>query len=311
VIGGLALGGVTLLVGPERVAATIASARGKIQDTISTCSDDPDAIRRQLSKLAEDYPNRIAEVEGELAEVDFQIEQLERDVQLSQDAIAIATNDVEVLGALVKKAESEMRLVADREVYIRFDGVRWDLDEAYDEGRRINQARTVFQDRIAQDEMQIEFLKEQQKRLAEIHAKLNDEFGSYQARLWQLDRQIDAIERNDRLIELTKEQQATLASYTRFGTAHNMKQIEGKLREMKAAQEAQLRQLAKLGLQRDYEERARARLDQPATASDDPFGAVEVEIGGDGNQPLAPRSASTSGPVAFAQPPLVIEPEPN
>ncbi len=254
-IGGLALGGVTLLVGPERMAIGLAQVRTHAQDVVGNCEDDPIALRRQLRDMADEYPDRIAEVRGEVAEVEHQIAQYERDIEVADRVVAMATEDLEGLKTLVVRAETE-QANGNRSVAIRMDGIRFDLNEAYDEGRRIQHVRTQYQDRLESDKFQLAFLREQNGRLTEIMNALDDEFSTYQSQLWQLDRQIDAIQRNDRLIELTAAQQATLDSYNRFDTP-NLKQIEGQLAKLRAEQEAQLEVLSKRGVNRDYEDRAR------------------------------------------------------
>lgn len=305
VIGGLALGGITLLVGPERVAAGISQIRTKAQSVVDTKIDDPMALRRQLEQLAGEYPDRIAEVEGELAEVDHQIAQFKADIDFSNEVVAITTEDLNTLKTAVAQAEAETKLASNtgRAVFIRFDGIRFSIDEAYDEGRRINEVRSSYQDRVAHDRMQIEFLAEQKERLAEIHSELSKDFATYKNQLWQLDRQIDAIARNDRLIELTKQQQATLDSYDRFGKVENLHQIESKLAEMRAKQEAQLRQLQKTGRTRSYKEKAYDNLRQQTAPDDDNPFDIEIEVGGDDDDEAEVASADDT--FAFAGPRII------
>ncbi|MHC5113070.1 MAG: hypothetical protein ACYTGP_01420 [Planctomycetota bacterium] len=284
VIGGLALGGITLLVGPERVAAGLAQVRTKAQNVVDGCMDDPVALRRQLAQLADQYPDRIEEVSAEVAAVDVQIGQFERDIKIARKVVALTTEDLQNLKALVDRAETRIVTPASlksgnaRPVFIRYEGVRFTVDEALTEGRRINHIRTTTQDRLAHDEFQINFLGEQKARLAEILAKLQEEYSTYQAQLWQLDRQIDAIERNDRLIELTEEQHATLASYERFGKVANLKQLESKLAELRARQEAQLQTLKKRGVATDYEREAMFEFESDEVM-EDPFVEIyEIEL---------------------------------
>ena len=78
-ISALALGGATLLIGPERVAAGLACVRTKAQSVVDRAVDNPLALRRQLQDLADEYPDRIATVQGEIAEVDHQLAQFDRD----------------------------------------------------------------------------------------------------------------------------------------------------------------------------------------------------------------------------------------
>jgi chromosome segregation ATPase len=277
-ISGLALGGATLLVGPERVAAGLAMVRGKAQNMIDICVDDPVALRRQLEQLAAEYPDRIAEVRGEVAEVDHQLTQFERDVEIAERVVALTTEDLRELKTLVAQAESKLDGGA-RKVALRFEGVRFSVDEAYTEARRINNVRGTYEDRLAHDKQQLSFLTEQKGRLAEILGQLESDFSTYQAQLWQLDRQIDAIERNERLIELTEQQQATLDSYERFGKVGNLKQLEAKLAELRTIQEAQLQSLSKRGIRQDYHKKAELDVDMddadPTVSDEDPFANIE------------------------------------
>ncbi len=297
VIGALALGGVTLLVGPERVANGISQIRHKAQDVVDSCVDDPVALRRQLEQLADQYPDRIAEVRGEIAEVQHQLAQFERDVEISQRVVAMTTEDLSELKELVARAEAEAQS-GTRKVAIRYEGVRFDLEEAYNEGRRINNVRNTYDDRLAHDQFQIKFLTEQKARLVEILGKLETEFGTYQSQLWQLERQIDAVQRNERLIELTEQQQATLDSFDRFGQIDNLRQLEAKLAEIAAFQEAQLETLEKRGVHYDYEERARFDLDSTTTDVNPFAGDAGIEADEETDD-------TTSKSVAWAGPKII------
>jgi len=301
-VSGLALGGVTLLVGPDRVCAGLTQLRGKAQSVVDNCIDDPVALRRQLEGLAGQYPDRIAEVRGEIAEVEHQLGQFTRDVEIAQRVVAMTTTDLGELKTLVARAEESAKSTA-RQVSIRYQGVKFDVEEAYNEARRINNVRGTYNDRLANDQQQITFLAQQKDRLNEVLGKLESEYSTFQAQLWALDRQIDAIERNDRLIALTEEQQRTLAGYEKFGKIGSLKQLEGKLAELRAKQEAQLETLSKHGVHMDYENKAELDLDTNGM-TDDPFADL--------TQPTADESDETEvksandRSLAFAEP-IVIE----
>lgn len=274
-IGGLALGGVTLLVGPERVAAGISQIRAKAQSVVDSCVDDPVALRRQLAGLAEEYPHRIAEVRGEIAEVDHQISEFNRDVEIAKRVVALSTEDLMALKTRVAKAEAAQTSNPGRMVAIRYEGVRFNIEEAYTEAERINNVREAYKDRAAQDDTQLAFLQEQKTRLADILSSLETEFNTFQTQLWQLDRQIDAIERNERLIALTEQQQATLDSYAKMGQVGNLKQLEGKLAQLRAYQQAQLDTLAKKGVRHNYERQAELQMSGNST-SKNPFDNINL-----------------------------------
>ncbi len=297
-IGGLALLGTSLLIGPERVAMGLSQVRAKAQNVVDSAMDDPAALRRQLEHLAQEYPDRIAEIRGEIAELDHQIGQVEKDLRVDQRVVALATDDLQELKTLVARAEAEG---TSRTVSIRHEGVRFDIEEAYTEGRRINTVRGTYQDRLEQDKVQVQFLSEQKVRLTEILTKLQGEYDTYQAQLWQLDREIDAIQRNERLIELTKEQQATLQSYERFGKVQNLHQLQARLAELKMVQQAQLEELEKRGIHSNYEEQARYELDSN-DINQNPFDdVIEIEMNGETENVEEPDhdTIAWAGPVVI------------
>jgi len=301
-IGGVALGAATIVF-PNHVKAGFAQVRATTGSFFDRNISDPIVLRQQLASLSEQYPSRIAEVRGELAQVAHQLQQYERDIEVAQRVVHMTTNDLRQLKALVTRAESEAESTA-RPVSLRFEGVRYNIDQAYTEARRINNVRSTYQDRLAHDEQQMKFLQEQKSRLAAILEQLEAEHNTFQAQLWQLDRQIDAIERNDRLIELTEAQQATLDSYERFGKVGNLKQLEGKLAQLRAVQEAQLKTLEQRGMHRDYEGKARYELETSDVDgnSNDPF--AELETRPTSNDRVLPKPHDRS--LVWSEP-IVIE----
>ncbi len=257
-IGAAGLGALAFVVGPDRLAVGFDQARSQVRMFAEDFVEDPVALRRQLAGLAEKYPDRIAEVRAELVEIDRQVARLEEDREISGRVVAMTTDDLAGIRVAVLEAGSSGP--AARPVSIRVGGRQVDLAGAKQEARRISTIRATYQDRLATDETQLDFLSTQRDRLGEILTKLEEEHGRYQAKLWQLDRQIDAIARNDRLIEMTKEQQAILADYDKFSEVGSLDQLESKLAELRTIQEAQLQTLASRSGHDAYEADAREAL---------------------------------------------------
>jgi phage shock protein A len=273
-ISALALGGATLLIGPERVAAGLACVRTKAQSVVDRAVDNPLALRRQLQDLADEYPDRIAKVQGEIAEVDHQLAQFDRDSEIAARVVALTTDDLSNLKTLITRAEG----VEGRPVYVRFDGVRFGIDQAYGEARRINNVRVTYDDRLSCNQQQLQLLSQQKTRLVDILARLEEEHTTFETQMWQLDRKIDAIERNDRLIEMTEQLQATLSTYDQWGKVGNLKQLEAKLAELSTIQEAQLATLEKNGIRYDYEKRAKKEIDFDSAPQEGPFDDLMQDI---------------------------------
>lgn len=306
-ISGLALGGLVLVFGHQPVIAGLSAVRAKAQGVADSLVDNPTALRRQLSEMADQYPDRIAEVRGELAQVNSQIDQFHRDCEVSRRVISLASEDLTQLKDLITRAETEIgaasggggvRAVAVSNVIVRFEGTRFDLDEAYQEAHRINEVRLGYSDRLATNEHHLQLLTEQKTRLIEIQNKLESEYATFQTQLWQLDRQIDAIERNERLITMTEEMQNTLEDYSKFERVGNLKQLESKLAELRMVQQAQLEQLQKRSRTDNYEDRARSEVHE--IEIEDPFQELEPV----GTQPGKTPKIDPS--LAFRMP-IIIE----
>ncbi len=267
IIGGLAIGGITLLVGPQRVMACIDQLQKEANAVVENLVDDPVALRRQLDSLAKQYPKRIAEVRGEIARLDQQVEQFVRDERIAIRVIELTTDDLGVLRDLVEDVEATTGVRG--KPFIRFEGVRYDLDGAYSEGRRIRTVKANYEDRLASDRRQMELLKEQKSRLTSILEKIEHEHETYRAQLWQLDREINAIERNDHIIAMVEQQQETLSGFDRFGSAGNLDQVRARLAEIRTVQESTILALTDSGTGSDYE--TRARFDTSGQEFENPF----------------------------------------
>jgi chromosome segregation ATPase len=288
IIGGLALGGLTILIGPDRVGAAFDQLRMKARQAADDFVDDPIALRRQLQSLAEQYPTRIGQVRGELAEVERQMSQLAHDSEVAKRVVTMASDDLNRLRVAVSEGEPVSgQLIALRESQFA-SGKKSAIDVAKEEARRINNVRMSYQDRYASNKQQLEFLGQQKERLSKILQRLETEYSDFETKMAVLDRQIDSIERNERLIDMSKEQQAMLAEYDKFGEVGNLGQLESKLAELRTVQEAQLEALAKAGVPSDYEQRAKADIADERWNSEDPLGL----------EPTAPASGSPSSASA-------------
>jgi uncharacterized protein YihD (DUF1040 family) len=234
------VGGTTFLIGPERVAAGFDQIRSLATATFDDLVDDPIALRRQLRGLSEQYPERISEVRSELSSIDVQIRQLDHDQQIAERVVTITTKDLGELKDSVLAATTGSEDTRKVTVII---GIK-----------------SAYEDRFLGNEQQISILSRQKERLTDILVQLESEYGEFEAKLFQLDRQIDSIERNDRLIAMTEEQQAMLNDFEKLGKVGNLRQLEAKLEELRTTQEAQLQTLEKHGIQGQYEQRAREEI---------------------------------------------------
>jgi hypothetical protein len=260
IVTGLALGGITLIIGPERVGAAFGAIQTQATALVDEYIDveEAKALRSRLHELAEAYPDRIAEIRGEVARVETQLKQFAHDADVARRVVAMTGADLEQLALKVQSAERG----GVRTVSLVSGDAGVNLDVAYREGRRIKGIHETYQERLVSDQRQITMLETQRERLAALLEQIEDEFADYQAQVWQLDRQIDAIQRNDRLISLTESQQATLRAFESPGNAEGLRAIETRLAELLAVQEGTLQALTERGRQNEYEHRAQMMLNQ-------------------------------------------------
>ncbi|MCA9295887.1 MAG: hypothetical protein KC983_05205 [Phycisphaerales bacterium] len=300
-IGGLAVGGLAILV-PEQTQMGIHTVRAKAQQLIGMCIDDPTALRAQIANLTETYPDRIAEIRGEVAEVDMQLADFTHEMDVASRVVAMTTNDLNDLKRLVDRAEVKRNELNDGQspaVLIRYNGNRFDVNEALTEAHRINDVRQTYKDRLAHSKQQATFLGEQRTRLTEILDRLEREYSTLQTQLVALDREIVAIERNERLIDLTRDQEQTLRKYEKFGQVGSIKEVQSQLARIRTEQEARLQALSKRTVRDSYEERATLELDgaQNGEMLEDPFTDLDEDQNAPAVEPASSRSLAWSGVV--------------
>lgn len=258
VVAGVAVGGTMLVAGPERSAAIFHKLHENVIQVIDHELDDPVAMRSQLRELQREYPERISQVRGDLAELQEQIRQLEREKAVSERVVALASADLDELGPLgtdLQSADGRVRLTAARA-----------LDQAVAKQnesrvRKIRQTQAIYANRAAEADHDLHYLRQQAERMQEILVKLENEYAQFQTQIWQLERQVDAIARNNRLIALLEDRQKTIDEMSRFEVA-SVDQLVARLSELRSRQEAELELLASDQRRVDYEGMARMEIEQ-------------------------------------------------
>lgn len=275
-IGGLAVGGLTLVAGPQRVAGGFAQIRHSVTSWFDDNMEDPVVLRHQLKRLQEEYPNRLRKITRSLAEVEGQIRQIEYYKEVSANAVNIAKNDLASLKGLVSTAQAEFASyngvgsAAARTVLIRFQGSNLSIDQAYRRAHRIKASAMTNQDKVASFARELEVLNSYRDRLIEQKDKLEKEYSTFQAQLWNIQRQIDQIERNESLIALMKECDSGLAENDKF-KVRNLDELSNRLTGIQKAHDAELDTLSQSVMTDSYEDRARDAMRSSGESFDDVF----------------------------------------
>lgn len=249
VIAGAAVGATVLLAGPERSAAIFDQIQENVSHTIDANLDDPVALRRQLRELESEYPKRISELRGDLGELQGQITQLDRERQISKRVVELAHDDLQSLGleeGAALASTGSASLVSSR-------------------ARQIQQTQAVYANRASEAAHDLTYLRQQEQRMIDLLGQLETEYSNFQAQLWQLERQVDAIARNERLIDLMEDRQRTIDELSNFEVA-SLDHMVSRLSEMRSRQEAELEFLAQDQRRTDYESVAKMQLEDESQA---------------------------------------------
>lgn len=258
---GMAGGGAYALMGKHRTQAVVHEIQDNLLESIDAHLDNPSLMRSQLRELEREYPERIAQVQGDLAAIRHEIKTLEQEVAVSEKVVVLAERDLERLGTQVAAqipagnlATGSVRLVS-----VRLDGESYSPDDAHVQLERVRATRAAYAGRATDARHDLGYLTKQATRLDELLARLQGEQTAFRAQVVGLNRQIDAIARNDRLLELLEKRNRTIEECSQY-EAVSLDQITSRLDQIKGKQEAALDLLASEERATDYEELARQEL---------------------------------------------------
>ena len=257
------VGGVAVAVaGPDSVRACFHQARSNLRKVIDSNVSDPVALRAQLRDLEAQYPKKIDDVRGDLAELEVQIAQLTRDQAVSKKVVEMTGSDLESMQSVISRAEEAKTQSPTQLVRVRFDhnDRPVSLDGAYGKATRLSQFKEVHSARIGEIDRDMGYLTQQQSRLSSLLEQLEAERAEFQTQLWSLDRQVDAIARNDRMIDLMQKRQASIEEHSRYRAA-SLEQVQGRFADIRAKQESKLENLSKSAELKNYENAAKYMLD--------------------------------------------------
>ncbi len=296
VITALAGGVLVAVAGPQRMHALLDQTRSNVVSVIDRNIDDPILLRAQIKKLETQYPGKIAEVRSDLAEVQTQIAQLQRELQIANKVVALAGGDLEVVDGQIAQARVTQSANPGAIVRISFNNKPVDLDDAYAKRQQIEQTKNLYAARAQDLHTDLGYLNDQEAQLADLHERLTTEQSEFQAKLFQLDAQIDTIARNDRLIDMMEDRQETIDEHSRF-QANSLDQLNTRLSNIRTEQRSRLESIARKDRDTDYTKEAEYLIDQQGRVQDFEQGEQQLQI-----EPtvieITPEDAQPSKPMA-------------
>jgi len=258
-----------VIAGPHRAKAVFSQVQGKVMKSIDSKIDDPVALRTQLQEMESEYPKRIAQVRGDLAELNTQIQQLEREQAVSKRVVDLAENDLTSLQGKVDEVTARGELDGNRLAAVHVDDRVYSLDTAQTRIQQIQNTRIAYANRVNDDEHDLKYLRQQAGRLEGLLSQLEKERAQFRSQIVGLSRQVDAIARNERLIDLLQDRNQTIDECSRYAPV-SLDQLTGHLAEIRSRQEAQLDQLASEQQETSYEDLARMQIDNESAAASGP-----------------------------------------
>ncbi len=300
VIGGLVTGGLVLIAGPERVSMLAGQARDTIVSAIDDSIDDPVALRNQLSELEREYPNRIAELEGELASLDQQIAELQRDKAVADHVVELAGADLKDLQGMLEEAQAAREVSPGAVIRVHWQGAPISYDRAITRAAEIRTTYNAYATRASEAVDTLTVLSQQRERMTDLLSELRAEHEEFRAQIVQLDGQIAAIERNDRLIEMVERRERAIREYDKSETV-SLDQVKSKLAKTRAEQEARLQQALRGQRSDDYAAEAEEMLNREAAAQRMLDEVLEAPVAPERVDVLPPKAPDAPKPMASAE----------
>lgn len=308
VITALAGGVLVAVAGPQRVGYMIHQTQANVIGVIDDNIEDPIMLRAQIKNLESQYPQKIAEVRSDLTEVQTQITQLDRELQVATKVVALASSDLETVSGQLTQARYTQESNPGAIVRVSLNNRAVDLDDAYAKRNQIQNTRDMYAARATDLKTDLGYLQDQEGQLAGLLERLESERSEFQAKLFQLDAQIDTIARNDRLIDMMEDRQDTIDAHSNF-QANSLDQLNGRLSSIRTEQRARLESIANRDNDKNYIDEAEFLVDQeglvtefqndhslnaPANVKGFTIDPQIIEI----TPNSAQKSAQKSGPVA-------------
>lgn len=261
VITALAGGVLVAVAGPQRVGYMIHQTQANVIGVIDDNIEDPIMLRAQIKNLESQYPQKIAEVRSDLTEVQTQITQLDRELQVATKVVVLASSDLETVSGQLTQARYTQESNPGAIVRVSLNNRPVDLDDAYAKRNQIQNTRDMYASRATDLQTDLGYLQDQEEQLAGLLERLESERSEFQAKLFQLDAQIDTIARNDRLIDMMEDRQDTIDAHSNF-QANSLDQLNGRLSSIRTEQRARLESIANRDNDKNYIDEAEFLVDQ-------------------------------------------------
>lgn len=246
----------TLIFGSHSTQAIIHQAHETVQSKIDGLMDNPVALRAELERLEREYPVRIRAVQKDLGELKVEAKRLAWERAVSERVVAMAQDDLGGVQTVAQTGSKNGNLVRVAGFPVISVKKRTNTQVA-----RITDLIQMHTNRSQDASRDLGYMNREIERFQTLLTELETERVQYHSQLEQLNRQVDSIRRNERLLDMLRQRQGLLEKAGNF-KAHSLDQISGRLAGIRSQQEAELELLSNSEVETDYEGRAKVELHQ-------------------------------------------------
>lgn len=161
--------------------------------------NDNHDLRAELNKLRDEYPKQIALVKSQIKEIEQDLSELERDETRARDIVTMCDEDL----ASIKKSH-DASIAAYNDAKVEFRGRYYDASEIARLQSRIMETREIYTDRVNDSVDERLLLEAERDELKLRLEELETERTEFEAEHARLTREIERMQRNEKMIKLAK-----------------------------------------------------------------------------------------------------------
>jgi len=251
----LVLAAAAATFGPWRIREALRYVKHAAVENVDGMIPDEVKLRNDIETLREEYPKRIAELDSMVAGLTRQLGELEQDRGLCREVLDLCHED---LGQLRPGVEAESAGTPAHDGRIQFRGASFSYGEALERSRRILEIKDMYDARLKASTESVALLQSERERLSADLLQVRKEYDQFIAQYRGLEREIDLLKHNERLIEIAGRRDR-LDRLDPSSWLRSLDAIKSAIARRKTEQAERLRSFKVGNPVAEYETRARVR----------------------------------------------------
>jgi len=261
----VAAGATVAVLGKHRAMELARTMKSAAQASADDVIENQKELKQQVDELRKSYPEKIAKLRNAIRTEEQNLAHVERDQEVCLEVLELCESD---LSELKPQLESASIAIDDAPSAIRFRGRIYSINEAQSLAARAVETHESYSVRYNGLANEAELIRNELSVLNEHLKELRAEQEAFESEYRAIQREIDRIQHNKRLIKLAEERQSARNAYgeKESGKLASLSALRDQLSDVRTLQEEQLRALKVGPAESSYEDRARLSMHD---ASDD------------------------------------------